>query len=91
MIIINLSPKCENILVFDGVSSAKSCFPNSNTRIRPSQYKIKQPSQKYGSNQIKLQLNLKNNSYHNSVWLNPLLRCLASHCQKIKQIKKGKA
>ena len=59
MIVINLSPNCENSLRFDGVSGSNSCLPNKNTGISPSQYKIKRPSHNYGTNQIKLQLNLK--------------------------------
>ena len=55
----NLRPKCENNQGFDGVSSPNSCLPKCQTGIDPSQYKIKQSSQNYGTNQIKYKLGLK--------------------------------
>ena len=38
---INLSPKCENNIGFDGVFSPNSCLPKFQTEIGHSQYKIK--------------------------------------------------
>ena len=48
-----------NSLGFDGVSSPNSYLPKFQTRIGPSQNKIKQSSYIYGTYQIKYKLGLK--------------------------------
>ena len=47
MIVINLNPNCETNLRIDGVSSPNSCLPKFQTRIGPSQLKLKQSSHNY--------------------------------------------
>ena len=63
MIVINPSPNCENSLGLDGMSSPNSCLPKFQTRIGHSQYKIKQSSHNYGTNQIKYKLSLKTTQF----------------------------
>ena len=68
------------------MSNPNSCLPKLNTGIDLSQYEIEQANHNLGTNQLNFNL-IKNNSSHNSVWLNPFPRCLAFHCYEIKQTK----